>query len=161
MSFTLDLPEQVIQTLEASQIFTAAFEDDYNAIAMTGTAKVFADFADQVPLPYTVLTETGEGYEFMTANAGNWINFTATGQMVFEVYAGSRYQARTLGFIIAAALNDQPFYWAGINSLMEFRMMRSQFVPTTDPSGPMAPIMFRRIFVFEYVYSASLPLGSL
>jgi len=161
MSTTLDLPEQVIQALEASPIFNTAFGDTYDQATMTGVPKVFADFADQVPLPYAVLTEPGENYEFMSATAGDWINFTATGQMAFDIYAGSRFQVRTLGFVIAAALNDKQFYWAGINNLMQFRMLNSRFIPTTDPEGPAVPIMFRRVFVFEYVYSASLPLGSL
>lgn len=165
MSTALGLIEQVILTLESSPIFTTAFGDNYDQATMTGTAKVFADFADQVPLPYVVLTEPGESYDFMSASqgppSGGWTNYVATGQMAAEIYASSRFEVRTLGFIIASALNDKPFYWAGINDQLTFRMLSSQFVPTTDPSGPIAPIMFRRIFVFEYVYSASLPLGSL
>jgi hypothetical protein len=161
VSYTiLDLPAVLISLLEGSPLFNTAFGDTYNQQTQTGVPKVFCDFADQVPLPYCVITETGESYDYMTAVEGK-TNFTSVGKIRFDIYAGNRFQTRTLGFTIAGVLNDAPIYWAGINDEMLFRMESSQFVPTVDPSGPDVPIMFRRVFIFGYEYSSSLPIGSL
>jgi hypothetical protein len=156
----MDIIAAIIFNLELNPNFVIEFGDTWNQTTQTGVAKVFTDFSDQVPLPYTVISETGETYEYMTAVEGR-TNFTGAGQLVFDIFAANRTQTRLLGFVIAGALNDIVFEWPGINNLMEFRMIRSEFVPTTDPSGPGVSIIFRRIFTFEYMYSSSLPIGSL
>ncbi len=147
-----DLLDAIIVTLEANAGFTTAFGDTWNQSAQTGTAKVFADVADQVPPPWAVLTETGETYDYMTSVAGHQVSFTSPGQIMCDVWATDRYQTRVLGLTITAVLNDDPVVWVG-GQIMLIRLVRSMFLPAPGQSGPGAPIMFHRVFIFEYVYS--------
>jgi hypothetical protein len=151
-----DLLDAVIATLELNAGFTTAFGDTWNQAAQTGVAKVFADFSDQVAVPYSIVSEVGESYEYMTSVANSQVSFIATGQLVFDIYAAGRYQTRTLGLTIATALNDDALAWSG-GTNMVFRMDRSMFVPVPGQSGPGIPIMFHRVFTFSYVYSGVMP----
>ena len=147
-----DLLDAVVGLLEQSTAFNAAFGDTWNQSLQTGIAKVFADVADQVPEPYAILTETGETYQYMTAVQGGQVSYLATGQMVCDIWAPGRYQTRTLGMIIASILNDAPLVWP-LETAMEFRLLQSQFVRMPGQSGAAVPIVFHRVFVFEYMYS--------
>jgi hypothetical protein len=151
-----DLLDAVIVTLEGNSGFTSAFGDTWNQAAQTGVAKVFADVADQVPLPYAVLTEIGESYEYMTSVANSQVSFTCTGQLQADIWAPSRYLTRTLGLTIATALNDDGLAWTG-GQIMMFRASRSLFLPAPGQSGPGVPVSFHRVFIFDYVYSGVMP----
>jgi hypothetical protein len=151
----LDLVDAVIAQLESVPAVQNAFGDTWATLGPpNGVSKFFTDIADQVPPPWCVISEVGETYEFMTAQMGDLIAFTAPGQLTFSIWAPDRYQARQLGLVCYKALNDHPLVWPA-QSLMQFRMMQSSFVPNTS-TGPGVPIMFNRIFVFEYMYSGSL-----
>ncbi len=150
----LDLIEAVIAQLESNSAVMTAFDSDWNQAAQTGTPKFFADLAEQVSSPWCVITEAGESYDFMTHTAGNVVNFTSPGQLIFSIFAGSRFQARQLGFVLAKCLNDAPLAWP-LEELMVFRMSRSNFNPQSQ-TGPDIPIIFNRVFAFDYMYSGSL-----
>ena len=147
-----DLLDAVIASLENNAAFNLAFGDTWNQAAQTGTAKVFADVADQVPVPYAILTEAGETYDYMTAVAGGAVNYTSQGTMQVDIWAADRYQTRTLGLVIGKTLNDGPVAWPLANT-MSFRLARSMFVPAPGQSGPGVAIIFHRVFIFEYYYS--------
>jgi hypothetical protein len=150
-----DLIDAVIAQLEQDVAVTTAFGDTWNQVLQTGTAKFFADLADQVPAPYAVLQELDESYDYMTRVAGGVVNYTAPGQMQVDIWAPDRLQARQLGFVVAKSLNDAPLAWPD-QTLMEFRLIRSMFIPSPAGSGPGVPIMFHRMFLFEYVYSGAI-----
>lgn len=150
----LDLVDAVIATLESNQQVTQAFGDTWNQSAQTGVAKFFGDVVDQVSLPWCQITEIGEQYDFMTAQAGNLISYLANGQMTFSIWAGTRFQARQLGVVVYKALNDARLQWPA-QSLMNFRMISASFVPVTDIT-PGMPTGFNRVFLFGYDYSGSL-----
>jgi hypothetical protein len=147
-----DLLDAIVSTLENNAAFTAAFGDTWNQAAQTGTAKVFADFADQFALPYAVLTETGETYEYMTHVSGGAVNFISPGQLQCDIWAAGRFQTRTLGWVVAKALNDASLVWP-LENEMHFRLVRSLFAPMPGQSGAGVPIVFHRVFYFEYTYS--------
>ena len=150
-----DLLDAVIATLENDTTTSEAFGDTWNQTAQTGVAKFFSDVVDQVAPPYAVLTEIGEGYDYQSRVAGGVVPFICTGQMQIDIWATGRYQTRTLGFDIAKTLNDAPLAWP-LESTMEFRLMRSMYVPVPGQTGSGSPTMFHRIFIFEYVYSGAL-----
>ena len=163
MALGFNLIEAVIAQLEGNGAVTGLFGDTWNQATQSGTAKFFADLVDQVPAPYCLIEEVGESYQFMTrAGPPGMVqrNFIATGQMSFKIFTEDRGDARFLGFAVAQALNDAPLSWPAENDTMEFRMGRSMFLPMTDPSGPNTAILFCRVFVFDYVYSASLEIFS-
>ncbi len=74
--------------------------------------------------------------------------------MLFSIHADSRVETRALGLVVAQSLEDADLQWEG-QRLMEFRLIRSQFNPLPQ-SGPGVPVIFNRVFFFEYVYSGSL-----
>lgn len=150
----LDLVDAVIAQLESVPAVTTAFGDTWNQQAQTGVAKFFTDIVDQVALPWCRITEMGETYEYMTAAQGGAVNFTSPGQLMFSIIAADRLQARQLGFLCAKALDDYPLKWPG-QSLMVFRIASSRFNPSPDV-GPGVPIVFNRVFIFNYEYSGSL-----
>ncbi len=150
----LDLIDAVIAQLESVPAVTTAFGDTWDQVTQTGVAKFYSDPVDQIDPPWCQITEIGETYEFMTRAQGGLVNFTSPGQMTFSIWAADRLQARQLGIVIYKALNDYPLAWPG-DELMTFRMTSSHFVPTQS-TGPGVPIMFNRVFIFEYMYSGSL-----
>ncbi len=116
-------------------------------------SKFFTDVADQVAPPYCVITEGGESYEYMMRGPGGVVNFTTpNSQMMFDIWASSRYVLRGLGFTIAKALDDANLAWPNENNTMLFRLTRSQYVPTGQ-TGVGTPVAFHRVFFFEYMYS--------
>ena len=147
-----DLVDAVVELLEATPAVTTAFGDTWNQAAQTGVAKFFTDVVDQVPLPWCQIVELGETYDYMTIQDDGSIPFTSPGQMLFSVYAADRYQTRTLGMTIATALRDPTLIWPGTN-LMMFRIQSSRFQPVNQQVGPGVPIVFNRIFIFDYMYS--------
>ncbi len=152
MAVPVDLIDAVIQVLEANTGVTQAFGDTWNQAAQTGVAKFFVDVADQVPMPYAVLQEAGENYEYMT-RGHNGINFTTPGsQIMVDIWNSNRFSLRELGFLIARALNDADLRWPDENNTMYFRLTRSSYVPTGE-TAPGAPVAFHRVFFFEYSYS--------
>lgn len=154
----LDLVDAVIGNLEANLNVTGPFGDTWSEIAGTGVAKFFSDISDQVPLPYTIITETTESYEYQMTVNGNTA-FIATGQMRFDIYASARFTARALGWLIGKSLNDAPLYWPHSETsspAMMFRLMSGTFIPVDTLSAAGAPIQFRRLLVFQYQYQASL-----
>ncbi len=152
----LDLIDAVIVTLEGTEAVTSAFGDTWNPATQTGVPKFFGDFADQVPLPWCLLQEVGENYQYMTRGGPvGPINLIATGNMQFVIWASTREALRPLGLLIAKALNDAPLRWPNENSTMEFRMMNSSLSATGDV-GPASPTEFSRVFSFEYVWSSTL-----
>lgn len=147
----MDLIDAVIAQLEASAAVTGAFGDTWNQVAQTGVAKFFADVAGEVAEPYAVLSEVGESYNYMTAIAGGRVNYTAPGQMRISIWAPDRYQARQLGLLVASTLNDAPLQWPGEDDTMLFRLAQSMFMG--KGVGVACPIVFNRVFIFEYEYS--------
>ncbi len=170
MALGFNLIEAVIAQLEGNSAVAGLFGDTWVAEwsdaqndAAGNVAKFFADLVDQVPAPYCLIEEVGESYQFMTRAGPPGMtqrNFIATGQMSFKIFASGRGESRHLGFAVAQALNDAPLNWPAENDTMEFRMGRSMFLPMTEPSGPNTAILFCRVFVFDYVYSASLEIFS-
>ncbi len=150
----LDLIDAVIAQLEATPAVTTAFGDTWNQATQTGISKFFGDLVDQVSAPWCQITEIGEAYNFMTAQVGDLISYTSAGQMTFSIWAPDRLQARQLGFVVYKALNDSQLFWPA-QGLMYFRMSSSSFQPQTS-TGPGVPLMFNRVFLFEYMYSGSL-----
>jgi hypothetical protein len=144
----LDLIDAVIATLESVPAVTTAF--GYSP----GVVKLFSDIVDQVDLPYCQILETGEKYEFMTASLSKVFNFISPGSLLFSITAADRFQTRELGFVIGAALNDAQLHWP-YDKLMYFRMSNSQFTPNSD-TGPGVPVVFNRVFVFDYTYQGSI-----
>lgn len=164
MAAGFDLIQAVIAQLEGNAPLQSLFGDTWNQAAQTGVSKFFADLVDQVALPYCLLEETSEQYQYMTRSGPSLnqmeVNFASNGQMRCLVFAESRASTRFLGFAIAQALNDAPLQWPGENDTMQFRMLRSRFIPMPDPSGPGVSVLFCREFFFEYDYSASLQIFS-
>ena len=153
----LDLIDAVIANLESNPAVQSAFGDTWNETTQAGIPKFYADVADSVPLPSCVLTEIGETYQYMTHSVG-LINFTAPGQMAFSVYAADRYQARALGVLIGWSLNDAPVAWqppASPEVIMLFRMANSRLNPI-GAVAPQQPIVFNRVFMFEYEYQGRI-----
>ncbi len=150
-----DLIDAVIAQLESDSNVTTAFGDTWNQVAQTGVAKFFTDMADQVDPPYAVFQELGESYDYMTRVIGGVVNYTAPGQMQCDIWAPDRYQARQLGQLVARSLDDAPLVWPA-QQLMEFRLIRSSFIPNPAGSGVGVPIMFHRVFFFEFMYSGTL-----
>ena len=150
----LDLIDAVIAHLEANTSLTTAFGDTWNSAIQTGVAKFFGDIVDQVALPYCQILEMGETYDYMTMAPGGSFSFTSPGQLMFSVTAADRYQTRELGFLIGKALNDAPLMWPG-ETLMLIRMSKSQFA-TNINTGPAVPVIFNRVFIFDYEYSGVL-----
>jgi hypothetical protein len=153
------LIDSVIAWLEQDQAVIALFGDTWNQAPQTGMAKFFADVVDQVPLPYCLIQEIGETYQFQTMSGipGTQTHpFVAPGKMLFRIFADSREGTRQLGFAVARSLNDAPLAWPGESNEMVFRMGQSRFVPLSQPSGPNVPVIFCREFIFDYEYSASL-----
>ena len=154
------IAQAVIAHLETDQAVMALFGGAWNQAAQTGVAKLFTDLVDQVPAPYCVIEEIGEQYQFMTESTytpGNTvIPFVSPGQMKFTIFAPDRGQTRQLGFVIAKSLNDALLSWPVNENTMLFRMNRSLFVEMPAPSGPNVPVLFCRVFVFDYTYNATL-----
>lgn len=159
-----DLVRTVIAWLEQDQAVVSLFVDTWNQAGQIGVAKFFTDVVDQVPVPYCLIEEIGEEYQFNTESTSTGLpgagaietTFLSPGQMRFLIFAPSRAQTRQLGFAVARSLNDAPLAWPGVNNLMLFRVARSMFVPMTAPSGPGVSTLFCRQFVFTYEYSANL-----
>ncbi len=151
-----DLIDAVIGAIEAETAITEPFGDTWDQATQTGVAKFFADFAPSVDLPYCVIGELGETYDYMTRSAGGAVvNYTAPGQMMFSIFAAERLQARQLGFTIAKVLNDATLLLDSGEQVMEFRMIRSQFNPIPQV-GPGSPAVFNRVFIFEYMFQGAL-----
>ncbi len=149
-----DLIDAVIAHLEGDQAVRSAFGDTWDQAAQTGVAKFFSDLVAQVDAPWCQIVEAGESYEYMTRAPGGVVNFTSPGTMLFSIHADSRVETRALGLVVAQSLEDANLQWEG-QRLMEFRLIRSQFNPLPQ-SGPGVPVIFNRVFFFEYVYSGSL-----
>ena len=151
-----DLIDAVVEALESDINVTGAFGDTWNQQLQTGVSKFFADISDQVPLPYCVIMEIGETYEYMTRASQDQVWFTSPGTMTFDIYASDRLETRQLGFVIGKSLNDNPLAWpVGGGETMVFRMSKSQFLGMQQ-IGPQAPITFRRLFTFDYMYQGAL-----
>jgi len=163
MAAGLDLVQAVIQELESNDAVTGLFQDTWNQYGQIGVAKFFTDIVDQVSVPYCLIEEIGEQYQFMTESGtkGNLSHpFMAPGQMRFDIFAPTRLLTRQLGYAVAICLNDSSLMWPSQNDTMLFRMQSSMFVPMTAPSGPGVAILFCRRFIFEFQYSASLEIFS-
>ncbi len=149
-----DICDAVLQQLRESpcaQLFGDTFDPDTGL----GVQKFYADWSDSAAYPLAVVAEPGESYEFMTQGATGGIPYLAQGVVAVTVYAESRYQARTLGVAVAAALNDAPLAWSGGGRLMGFRMQSAAFIPN-PPSGPGVPTAFIRQITFATSTQGSL-----
>lgn len=145
-----DLVDATIQHLRTT--VNTQFGDTWNGTS--GTIKFFADYASDFALPYLVVFEIGETYDYMTqAPAGDY-EFTSPGQLGIHVYQSGRITCRQLGFLVAAALNDAALTWTG-GTLMSIRLAQAAFIPVTEV-GPSTPTTFKRLLVFEYMYSGSI-----
>ena len=152
-----DLFQAVIAQLAATPAVVTAFGDTWNDGTQSGTSKFFCDFAGQATEPYLVAYEVGESYQFMTRTAGlSLADYLANGQMAIRIWQSDRQQARAMGVLVAAALNDQEaaITWTG-GTLMSLRMSQALFVPIGAP-GPGVPTVFNRLLVFDYEYSSSI-----
>lgn len=161
MTTEFSIAAAVVAWLEQDQAVASLFGDTWNQATQTGVAKLFTDLIDQVPLPYCLIEEVGEQYQFMTESTqgpgdNTTIPFMSPGQMKFTIFASDRGQTRQLGFAIAKSLNDAPLSWPTGENTMLFRMNRSLFVEMPAPSGPNVPVLFCRAFVFDYEYNATL-----
>jgi hypothetical protein len=159
----LDLIQAVIAQLESNSAVTGLFLDTWNQYGQIGVAKFFTDVVDQVPVPYCLIEEVGETYEFMTQSGvpGELSHpFMSPGKMSFRIFAPTRILTRQLGYAVAICLNDAQLAWPSQGDTMLFRMSQSVFVPMTEPSGPGVAILFCRRFIFDYEYSASLEIYS-
>lgn len=150
-----DLIDAVIATLENDAAVTEAFGDTWDQAAQTGVAKFFADYAPSVDTPYCVIGELGERYDYMMRARGGVVNFTAPGTMAFSIFAAGRLEARMLGMTVAKSLNDASLTLDSGEIVMEFRLINSLFNPIPQ-TGIVAPTVFNRVFIFEYMFQGSL-----
>ena len=154
-----DLLDAVIEQLRDTSSVTTAFGDTWDPSTSVGTIKFFADYASDFALPYLVLYEGGETYEYMTRTTTtlplDTVNFTCSGQFQCSIFSpNSRYVARQLGQKVSLALNDVALNWTG-QTLMLLRNSAAFFRPITDV-GPAAPSVFNRVLTFDYMYEGQI-----
>ncbi len=151
-----DLAQAVLVQLRATSAVATAFGDTWNPTTNTGVMKFFFDWAGQPDEPYLTAIEAWETYEFMTRSPLAAVPYIATGQLQLLLFNSDRQQARALGVLVAAALDDQTaaITWTG-STLMNFRIARAEFASITV-TGPNVPIVFNRVLTFDYLYESTL-----
>ena len=153
----IDLADAAIEALRATPV-AAAFGDTWNAAAQTGVIKFFGDWSYIPSLPYAVIEEVGETYQYMTpagnALSPNTVNYIADGQMTVTVLQSGRLAARQLGVLVASVMNDAALQWPAAG-LMYLRMASAFFRPV-PAQGPQSPTVFCRVITFNYEYSSHL-----
>ena len=154
----LDLTDAVLRQLRATPAVVAAFGDTYNADTETGTSKFFAEYAGQVAYPYLVIREPGETYSQMTqAFSPQAVYELVDGTMQIYVFATDRSVARSLGALVAGALNDKAMSWTGTGTnLMLFRRTGAGFVPVPT-TGVNVPSVYCRQVTFTYEFQEQMP----
>lgn len=155
----IDVADAVLVQLRDSPC-AALFGDTWaEGQVSPGVMKFGTDYIGDSAAPWLVAEEIGERYEFMTAGAGDFRPYIATGQMAISIFATDRSQARMLGVQVAAYLDDPAMSWSGFPNLMSFRLASAAFVPRKE-TGPQSPTIFQRTLVFEFQYQGFLGLFS-
>lgn len=114
---------------------------------------VYADYAPSVALPYALVHDGPESYDFSSANDGSnqpTEMVTADGIVQVEFVAETKAQARALARLLVRILVDTI---TQINcadgSTLELRPMRAESVPMTDV-GAGTPTAFKRFVAVHY-----------
>jgi hypothetical protein len=138
----------------------ALFGDTYQSgVSPPGVMKFFADWSGDSDIPWLVVEEVGETYEYMTRGQLGQSPYIATGQSMVSIFHSSRSQARALGVAVASALDDANAVWPGFPNLMLFRLNMAKFVPITEVGPGGAATIFQRVLIFDHQYSGYLPGG--
>ncbi len=152
--FPQDITDAILQQLRAGPT-AEAFGDTYvPGVSPPGVMKFFGDYADDSPEPICVIRETTETYTYFTPGPQNNRPYLADGQFQAAIFANSRYQARSLGFLVAQVLEDAPLTWQD-GVLKYLRLNESMFLPVTG-IGPQTPTIFQRVLIFSYQWQSAL-----
>lgn len=104
--------------------------------------------ATAVALPYARILELPADTTFESADGAGVIHYYEAGELQVDVFATSESQARTLGRLVASALDDAPLIFA-TGTCLEIRRSRAFFTPEPD-AGPGTAIVYHRVLLFRY-----------
>lgn len=149
MAIASDFIAAVVAQLQQTGSVASAFGDTTTTPKFQGTV-AFRPAA----LPFARLIEVGEESLFQSIGSDGATVHLDRGELQVDVFATSEASARSLGRLVAAALNDAPIVFAD-GTLLELRQSRSFFVPEPDP-GPGAAVVYHRVVLFTYLIQRSL-----
>jgi|SRR5579863_10472327 len=144
----VDFLAAVSATLSANLACATAFGDS------PSTPKFQAIQAFKAELPYCRLLELTTAMNFQSAGGDNLPKYFERGTLQVDVFANSARTARTLGVLVAAALNDVPMTFDD-GLLLELRISGAAFVPEPDIGAGVA-VAYHRVLTFLYMIQRSL-----
>lgn len=143
-----DLIAAVVAQLQNNSPCATAFGDS------PSTPKFQSIQAFKAVLPYVRVLELPTSDMFQSAGQDGSPNYFEHGQLQVDVFATGESSARSLGKLVAAALNDAPLTFDD-GKLLELRITSSFFAPEPDP-GPGTAIVYHRVLTFLYAIQRSL-----
>ncbi len=153
--FPQDITDAILQQLRAGPT-AEAFGDTFDPTVLPpGVMKFFGDYAGDSAEPICVIRETSETYTYFTPGVQGNRPFLADGTFQAAIFANSRYEARSLGFLVSEVLEDVPLTWQD-GVLKYLRLQEAMFLPVTG-IGPQTPTIFQRVLIMAYQYQGSLP----
>jgi hypothetical protein len=143
-----DLFDAAIAQLRATPAVVAAFAEDRSSDT---TTKFWGDVAPPgVQPPYLVFLESDRDTTFMTKVGSNPTAAIDEGKVRFTIIAEEKYQARSLGDLIATTLDIEnvTLTFAG-GTEMFFRATSAFFAPMKEIL-PHNPSGYARVVVFDF-----------
>ena len=164
MSTPADFPAAVVAALQANSACATAFGSTGNnnkffgVYAMRTAASPNTTPGNQgaIQLPYARVLEVGGNETWNSGAPASQVLYYERGILQIDVFATSESQARSLGKLVAAALNDGNLTFAD-GGLLECRLTSQRFIPEPDSGVGGVAAVYHRVLEFLYVIEYSMP----